>query len=411
MDGLGLRIGADLRRDLEGADGRAFGIPEGAGDHALLGKQGEDSCPLDRRAGRSRLGGTPERGGGAGAVPGRKTIAAEAAFEHGVCQAVPPLAEGGKGALRVGHGPGRAERGVRGLRGQLRQLGDGLGPVGAGRWFHGARGVHGGRGVHGARGFHGVRGFRGGRVAPGWGGGRAGRRCRGGIRERSGGRTDRGQRRDGQREGQLERGQRVLRRPPTRRKAAGFDRGLPRLGGAVRGPPVHRGHDWHIGERLCQRGVVPGHVLREQVRDDRPSNQLVADPEKLAGLGLHQPMLERLLETRSKILVEVDRGPARAGGRTRRQAAGPAETLGGEQLLVGDGRTAEAPPVHRTFGGSEQAQDAPALRGAAREAGGDEVRQRGGERRVAQLAARCDQLLHDQRSTAGPFRDQDDDRR
>ncbi len=167
---------------------------------------------------------------------------------------------------------------------------------------------------------------------------------------------------------------------------------------------MHRGDDRHVVERRAERGAVPDPLRREQVRDDRAGDELVADAQALVLVAAHEPVLEGLGEARGEVRLQAAGAAPGERRRARREAA---LAQGLERL----GRVRQPRRVHRPLRRGEDPEHATALRGAARQPGGDEVRERPGERRAPQLAPRRDELLHDQRRPGGALGDQHDDRR
>ena len=271
VDRLGLRLVADRGGDVERLAGDLLRVAERGGDHPLLGEQREDAGPLDGRLLGHHVGGLAQRRGRARPVARREPVAAEPRLEDGVLETVPPLPEGREAALRVDRrAAGAAGRGRR----LGRQLRDGGQPDAVRRP---------------------VRRLA---VRPGHG------------------------RRQRQLQPELERVERVQRRLELERQPAGLERRGPRLGGAVRGPPVVRGDDRDVAERRRERRPVARPLRWQQVRDDGPRDELVADPEAAVVLLADEPVLDRLGEAGREVGIQPVGGAARHRRGSRREVGG-----------------------------------------------------------------------------------------
>ena len=158
---------------------------------------------------------------------------------------VPALAQRSEGALGEGDGPGGAHRRVRGLGGELREV-------------------------------------RGASTASRLGG-----------------------RRGGQVQAALQHTEGVQRCLDREREAARRDRRLPGLVQPVGAPPVRGGHGRTICEGGGERGPVPRPLRGQEVGHDGARHQLVPDGEAVAGLPAHEPVLQRLGETRGEVRVQA----------------------------------------------------------------------------------------------------------
>ena len=360
-------------------------VPEGARDHPLLGEQGEDPGALDRCAGRSRLRSTPERGRGTLAVARREAVSAEAALEHGACEAVPPLAQRREGALRVGHRPGRAKRGVRGFGGQLRELDDGLD---ARRRTARLR----------------RRSPRPRRPVP--------RRPAPRRRRSPSARPVRGR----GRRGPAAPGPARMRPARPAAPPAGWRDAPPRSAALRASAGWYAARQWTaatIGTSANARASAAWY--RDTCGGSRSATTARATSSwrirsAVAGLRGHEPVLEGLLEARGEVLVEVLRAAPRAGGRPRRRLPDrPGRSAASSSSYAAAARARRSRSIGRSAGASSR-----------------RTRRHSGERRARRAAtrsarepvsdvlrssrARGDQLLHHQRRARGPLRDQDHDR-
>ena len=155
-------------------------------------------------------------------------------------------------------------------------------------------------------------------------------------------------------------------------------------------------------------GAVPRPLRREEVRDHRARDQLVADPEPLVGLREDEAVLERLRETGREVGVEA----------VRRRDAGRSWTAAPRAARVAAASSAsnavaarEAVAVHRALRRGEQPEHAAALRASDGRAARRSVPERPGELAWRSSRPRCDELLDDQRRARRSLSDEDDDRR
>ena len=278
---LGPAVLAARLRDADRLAGKPLGIGERAFEHLHLGERGEDRRPLDAGIGRDEGNGLFERRDGSVAVAGGPPVAAEPLVEEAEGGPILPLVEGAHHGLDVGGGAGRPARRERGLSGADQQRAG----IGSGVVCVGLRPSGLVPGPAAAR--------RAGPVPP--------------VRAH-------------RREGELQRGEGVTRRMDGLGPTGGIDGGFVDLRRGVGFVPVPGRGGGVRREAGCEGQVVAVTLARQQVRDDRPADELVAEVDAVVA-DLDDAVLDALGQTRDQIRRRSDRRRAGAGS-TSAAAAG-----------------------------------------------------------------------------------------
>ena len=237
-------------------------------------------------------------------------------------------------------------------------------------------------------------------------------------------------------EGELQVGQRVAGIVDRLGQTGRLDGRDPGRTGLVCGEVVTSSRSRPLAEPRRQGRVMTTTLRRQEVRLDRPGDQLVAEPDRGIGRqggriawGQHgrlaresravprgrrsraggrsqvdadEAVLDGLDQADRQVGLEDAAAAPRGAARARRRSIRTAleGRRGGRQLV----------DPERLAGRGQESQDAPALRRALGQAGHRQLLERAGQRRAGQLAAGGQELLGDERIAARPLGHEEQDR-